>query len=294
MEELNAFLPVDRYSLILLESDKILLPNKSIGVYIQSDKLINREFKAHHSLKLPLEESTMSYSLLKEKYFLKSTWSLKNATEFLASTRIAKGIYGTLVGSTAMNPPKVDIAYSLLVNPITSVNIETSVSTYDHAVGCSMLFGKLNTSCFGCELYYIPQGKAGGISFGFRKLYRNNTFTMTYTPIIGQVSSSIYKPLIENDGLKVDFTSRLDANLFSYDSNLRLGFSVSQKLDMLKHQNITVAIGHLTGLSLSYEYKTGTRTPSISLSMHIPFQWQRVEKFFNQKPTFAAGFNIEL
>ena len=294
MEDLDLFLPNDRYSLILQESDQILQPNRRVGVFVQTGKLINPEFKATHSLKLPLQDSCMSYSILKDKYFLKSTWTMRNATDFIASTRIAKGLYGTLIGSTTMNPPKADIAYSVLINPFTSINIETSVSTFDHAVGCSLLLGNLKSSCFGCELYYLPKGNAGGVSFGFRKLYRANTLVLTYTPIVGQVSSSIYKPLITKDKIQVGFTSRLDANLFSFDSNIRCGVSISQKLDEERKQNLIVAIGHLTGLSISYDYKSGSRIPSICFNMHIPFQWKRTEKFFHQKPSFAVGVNVEL
>eukprot|EP00835_Amoeboradix_gromovi_P004432 NODE_345_length_10548_cov_0.306728.p3 type:complete len:295 gc:universal NODE_345_length_10548_cov_0.306728:3471-2587(-) len=294
MEELNNFLPEDRYSLILKESDDILLPNRSIGMFVQTLKTINPEFRANHSLKLPLEESCMSYSVLKDKYYLHSTWSLKNATDMIASTAIARGIYGTLIGSTSMDPPKAEIAYSLLVSPIKAVNIETSVSTFDHAVGCSVLLGQNKQSSFGCELYYLPKGKAGGVSFGLRRLYRSNTLVLTYTPIIGQVSSSIFKPLVRRDNIHINFASRLDANLFSYDSNIRCGFSVSQKMKQSRNQNLTLALGHLTGLSLSYSYNSGIQIPSFSINMNIPFQWSRLEKFFNQKPTFAIGVNIEL
>ena len=298
MEDLNVFLPEDRYSTILRESDRILLPNNEVGVFVKTAKSISSvkpsEFVAKHKLKIPLNDSSMSYSIMKDKYYLNSIWTLNNATEFIASTKIGKALYGTLVGTTSMNPPKAEVAYSILANPVSNIHIESSVSTYDQAVGCSILIGKLKSSCFGSELYYLPKGGAGGVSFGFRKTFLSNTFVITYTPIVGQVSSSIYKPLLTSNNLKVDFTSRLDANLFSYDSNLRVGFSVDQTINKERSQQIIASIGHLTGLSLSYMYKSGSKIPSMCFSLNIPFQWTRTEKFFTQQPTFAVGINLEL
>eukprot|EP00834_Sanchytrium_tribonematis_P000970 NODE_20_length_44879_cov_0.624654.p17 type:complete len:292 gc:universal NODE_20_length_44879_cov_0.624654:6655-7530(+) len=291
---MDQFLPENRYSQILKESDGILRPKKSIGVFINTAKLIYSGFNASHSLQIPLKNSKLSYSLLKEKYFLKSVWSFNNETEFIASSKVVNGLYATLIGSTTMNPPKASIAYSILANPINNLNIETSVSTFDNAVGTSFLIGNIRKSCFGCEFYYLPKNSAGGVSFGFRQLFRSNTFVVTYTPIIGQVGSSLFKPLLKNDIFQLDFTSRIDANLFSYDSNLTVGISATQKLENSSTQTIVAALGHWTGLSLSYIYHSQPAVPALSLSMYIPFQWSRLEKFYNQKPVFSVGINIEL
>ena len=109
---------------------------------------------------------------------------------------------------------------------------------------------KLN---FGGEVYYTAQEVSGGVSIGFRltraskaqKLNQNPLiFTLTGNPLMGNYRTTLTSPFLSPN---VSISSRFDANINSFDSDLAVGIAYKDPSPL--NQAIRFSLGLKNGCS---------------------------------------------
>ncbi|ORY93359.1 mitochondrial distribution and morphology protein 10 [Syncephalastrum racemosum] len=143
---------------------------------------------------------------------------------------------------------------------------ECSYTTDDGLFGMRALYNFANDSlngqwALGTELYYGTLDKSGGLSMGLR--YRTSPicsppicFTYTLNPLVGHMSTAYVAQVTE----ELVMCSRFDFSIYSYESDLALGFEYqaknkgdnpekTEKLEGL----IKARIGFAEGLAVMWE-----------------------------------------
>ena len=107
---------------------------------------------------------------------------------------------------------------------------EVSYCVEDQLVGLCYLGHPSKSLSLGGELYYLISERSGGLSFGMRKILHSprlqipQHLTFTWNPIMGHTSMT--SSLSPQKGFT--FSSRLDYNVFSFESDLTLGVLFSK------------------------------------------------------------------